>query len=80
MRRVGRHLRCDPTDLELLQTILDRQLIKADDEAGLQALGIALGSVLASEHALNGSFIAIHRDAVGLRLLAETSNACFPPP
>lgn len=61
-RRLGRHLRGDLSDLALLQTILDRQLIKEDDEAGLQALGIVLGGVLASEHALEW---VIYRDSQG---------------
>ncbi len=61
-RRLGRRLSGDQTDLELLQAILDRQLVKVGDEAGLQALGIVLGNTLASEYALEW---IIYSDSLG---------------
>lgn len=52
-RQLGRRLQQTRSDLSLLQTILDRQLVKPDDDAGLQAMGIALGNVLAAQHDLD---------------------------
>jgi hypothetical protein len=52
-RQLGRRLQQSQSDLSLLQTILERQLIKPDDDAGLQAMGIALGNVLAAQHDLD---------------------------
>lgn len=52
-RQLGRRLQQTRSDLSLLQTILDRQLVKPDDAAGLQAMGIALGNVLAAQHDLD---------------------------
>lgn len=51
-RQLGRRLQQTTSDLALLQAMLDRQLIKPDDDTGLQGMGIALGNVLAAQHDL----------------------------
>lgn len=52
-RQLGRRLQHTTADLSLLQTLLDRQLISDDDEMGLQAMGIVMGNLLASQYGLN---------------------------
>lgn len=47
--RMGTRLRGDLSDLNTLQTIVDRELIERDDLLRLQALGAVLGNVMAAE-------------------------------
>jgi hypothetical protein len=77
-RRLGQRLQHTSADLPTLQAILDRQLIKADDEAGLQAMGIALGEILASE--LNLEWVIYLDDKGRSRALAidRTQQYLFP--
>lgn len=51
-RRLGRRLQGNYADISILQSLLDRQLIKTDDDAGLQAMGIVLGNALAQDYQL----------------------------
>jgi hypothetical protein len=47
--RLGARLRGDKSDLQTLQTIVDRGLIPQDDQLRLQALGAVLGNVMEAE-------------------------------
>ena len=59
----GRHINGSKwNDLEVMQTLLDRGLIKRDDTAKLQAMGIVLGELLRKE---KGLFWTIYIDKLG---------------
>ncbi len=76
-RNLGRRLRGDRTDIELLQGLLDRRVIGATDESGLQALGIVMGNILASEYGLNW---VIYSDSMGRsRALHIRAKECLFP-
>ncbi len=49
-------------DLEVLQTLLDRKLVKAEDTALLQGMGVVLGDLLRKE---KGLFWTIYTDRLG---------------
>ncbi len=65
-------------DLELLQTLLDKQLVSADQVQQLQALGVILGDLLAADL---GMHWVIYEDRAGrsraLRY-AQSENYLFP--
>lgn len=65
-------------DLDLLQTLLDRQLVRADQVRELQAMGVIMGDLLAADL---GMHWVIYEDAEGrsraLRY-AQTDNYLFP--
>lgn len=76
-RHLGQGLRGDKTDIELLQALLDRRVIGATDESGLQALGIVMGNILAGEYGLNW---VIYSDSVGRsRALNIGAKECLFP-
>ncbi len=76
-RRLGRRLRSDETDIDSLQAILDRQLVKANDEPGLQALGIVLGNILSRVYNLDW---VIYSDSKGRsRALRIRETQCIFP-
>jgi hypothetical protein len=65
-------------DLDLLQTLLDKQLVRSDQVRELQALGVILGDLLASDL---GMHWVIYEDRVGRsRALRyqESENYLFP--
>ena len=65
-------------DLALLQTLLDRKLVRFDQKKELQAMGVIMGDLLAQE--LNLHWV-IYEDSVGRsRALRykETDNYLFP--
>lgn len=47
--RLGSQVRGNFSDLDLLQSIIDRELIASDDTEALQALGAVMGRVLAAD-------------------------------
>lgn len=49
-RHFGAQIRGDKSDLHTLQRLIDKQVIKRDDSATLQALGVVLGDVYVSEN------------------------------
>jgi len=49
-RYFGAKIRGDKSDLFTLQRLIDKQVIKRDDSATLQALGVVLGDVYISEN------------------------------
>jgi hypothetical protein len=65
-------------DLDLLQTLLDRQLVRADQVRELQAMGVIMGDLLAADLDMHW---VIYEDAEGrsraLRY-AQTDNYLFP--
>ncbi len=62
-RYLGRQLRgSKQNDLEVLQELLDRKLVKADDTAKLQGMGVVLGDHLLTEKKL---FWTIYTDRKG---------------
>ena len=65
-------------DLALLQTLLDRNLLHADQTKELQSMGVIMGDLLAKELALHW---VIYEDAIGRsRALRykDTDNYLFP--
>ncbi len=47
---LGRQLRDEKTnDLDILQVLLDRRLVRADQSLELQAMGVVMGNLLAAE-------------------------------
>jgi len=77
--KLGRQFSGDKIrDLDLLQTLLDRSLVKPDQKRELQAMGLVLGDLLATDLGLDW---VIYEDKVGrsraLRY-ADTDNYLFP--
>jgi hypothetical protein len=65
-------------DLALLQTLLDRNLVRADQTKELQSMGVILGGLLAKELAMHW---VIYEDSIGRsRALRykDTDNYLFP--
>lgn len=51
---LGRHFSGDrQRDLDLLQTLLDRQLVRPEQTGELQAMGVVMGDLLAAEYDLH---------------------------
>ena len=51
---LGRHFSGDrDRDLDLLQTLLDRRLVRHDQTRELQAMGVVMGDLLSSEYGLH---------------------------
>ncbi|MCB1688716.1 MAG: DUF3806 domain-containing protein [Halioglobus sp.] len=65
-------------DLELLQALLDQQLVRSDQVSELQAMGVVLGDLLASDL---GMHWVVYEDSAGrsraLRL-QDSENYLFP--
>ncbi|MAY35036.1 MAG: dihydrodipicolinate synthase [Spongiibacteraceae bacterium] len=60
---LGRHINGNKqNDLEVMQTLLDRGLIKRDETAKLQGMGLVLGELLRKE---KGLFWTIYIDKLG---------------
>jgi hypothetical protein len=47
---LGRQLRQSRSDIALLQKLIDKNVVEADDKQTLQALGAALGDIIENEH------------------------------
>ena len=78
-RRLGTPLRGgDPRDLLLLQRLLDEQWVERDDLAGQQALGVALGDVMASRLRLNWVVLDDELGRSRALRLGETPHLFFP--
>jgi len=78
-RNFGRQFSGDKTkDLQLLQLLLDKRLVRSDQTRELQAMGIIMGDLLATELAMHW---VIYEDRLGrsraLRYL-ETDEYLFP--
>lgn len=76
---LGRQVRVQKdNDLEVLQQLLDRNLVKRDDTVMLQGMGVVLGDVLREELGLRW---VIYEDALGrsraLRL-GQTDHYLYP--
>ena len=67
---LGQPVRGNPDDLELLQRIIYKGLIKPDDHMTLQALGAVLGNVMVSDLGLEWKS---YRDELG-----KSRAACIP--
>jgi hypothetical protein len=77
-RHFGQSLRHNITDLELLQRIADRKLIKQNDVENLQALGVVLGNTLKNELGLEWK---VYTDAKGRSravCVPDTEYCLFP--
>jgi len=62
-RNFGREFRGDKdADLALLQSLLDRQLVRADQARELQAMGVVMGDLLAADL---GMHWVIYEDKIG---------------
>jgi hypothetical protein len=77
--KLGRQLRGEREhDLQLLQDLLDRRWVRADQKTELQAMGVVLGDLLAEDLGMRW---VVYEDAVGrsraLRL-EQTDNYLFP--
>ena len=77
-RQMGLRLRQTRADLSLLQSLLDRMLIKPGDDAGLQAMGIALGNVLAAEYHLDWVIYQDQRGRSRALLIGPDQQCLFP--
>ena len=78
-RRLGTPLRGgDLQDLNLLQRLLDAQFVEPDDIAGQQALGLALGNVMASGLGLHWVVIDDEVGRSRALQLDETQHLFFP--
>lgn len=77
--RMGTRLRGDTSDLNTLQTIVDRGLIEQDDMLRLQALGAVLGNVMEAE--VEQLRWKVYEDEQGRSralCLANTQHCLFP--
>jgi hypothetical protein len=76
---LGRQLREDKThNLDILQTLLDRQLVSTDQTLELQAMGVVLGDLLAAELDMHW---VIYEDKYGRSRalqLGSSDNFLFP--
>lgn len=77
-RHFGQSLRHDKSDLELLQRIADRKLIKENDLENLQALGVVLGNTLQQELGLEWKVYADEKGRSRALCVPETENCLFP--
>jgi hypothetical protein len=78
-RRLGvLNLKDDKSDLEVLQSLVDRKAIGRDDVRGLQSLGIVFGDVLVNEYGL--SWVSYEDDVGTSKALRwkKTENYVFP--
>jgi hypothetical protein len=77
--RLGRQLKGSiENDLGILQTLLDRKLVKPDQTLELQAMGVVLGDLLAQDP--SASWV-IYRDTLGRSRalqLGKSDNFLFP--
>jgi hypothetical protein len=78
-RHFGRHFTASrANDLELLQLLLDRRLVRPDQTRELQAMGVIMGDLLARELDMHW---VVYEDALGRsRALRyrDTDNYLFP--
>ncbi len=77
-RHVGARLRGDIEDLRVLQRILDRGVLGPDDSYELQALGVALGDVLADAYDLDWAVVTDRFGTSRALRYRDTSNLIFP--
>ncbi len=76
---LGRQLNANKNNnLGILQTILDRRLIKKDQTLELQAMGVVLGDELAREYDLKWVVIEDRYGRSRALQLEETENLLFP--
>lgn len=75
---LGSQVHGDLSDLELLQRIVDRGLVKKDERITLQALGAVLGNIMAKEYQLQWM---IYEDKLGRSraLCIEGTMHCLFP-
>lgn len=77
--KLGRQFHGNREDLKVLQEIVNRDLIKLDDEQTLQSLGVIIGDVYVAERKdLNWK---VYEDELGASFvvcLAETEHCLFP--
>ncbi len=75
----GKQLRIEKAnDLDILQTLLDRRLVRAEQSLELQAMGVVMGDLLAAE--LNMKWV-VYEDKVGRSRalqLGRSDNFLFP--
>lgn len=77
-RQLGRRLQGDDSDLDLLQTLLDRQVVRAGDELNLQAMGIVLGDLLAGEYRLDWIIYKDDRGRSRALRIGRDNQVLFP--
>ncbi len=75
----GKQLRIEKAnDLDILQTLLDRRLVRAEQSLELQAMGVVMGDLLAAE--LNMKWV-VYEDRIGRSRalqLDRSDNFLFP--
>ncbi|ACE83495.1 DUF3806 domain-containing protein [Cellvibrio japonicus] len=78
--KLGTSLRTDMSDLDTLQRIIDRDLVKREDYATQQAMGVALGQVFLADFPQTLEW-KVYRDNVGRSraLCAKGTQQCFFP-
>jgi Domain of unknown function (DUF3806) len=75
---LGRQVRNNKDDLDLLQRIIHKGLIPKDDRLRLQAMGVVLGNVMAQEF---GMVWQVYEDKLGRSralCVEETQHCLFP--
>lgn len=77
-RHLGRRLQGNNSDLAVLQSLLDRQLVKGDDEMGLQAMGIVMGDLLAGEYGLEWVIYTDERGRSRALRISPEQEVLFP--
>jgi hypothetical protein len=77
--KLGRQFRGSREDLKVLQDVVDRELIKLDDEQTLQSLGVVMGDIFVAERKdLNWK---VYEDELGASFavcLDDTQHCLFP--
>lgn len=77
-RHFGQSLRHDKSDLELLQRIANRKLIKENDVENLQALGVVLGNTLQQELGLEWKVYTDEKGRSRALCVPDTQYCLFP--
>jgi hypothetical protein len=65
-------------DLEVLQALLDRKLVRADQTLELQAMGIVLGDLLAQDASARWVVYRDHKGRSRALQMGKTENFLFP--
>ena len=76
--KLGTQIHADKSDLELLQRIIYKGLIKRDDTTSMQAMGVVLGNVMVANFGLQWKS---YEDSIGVSKAAcipNTNECVFP--
>ena len=77
--KLGHNLHGRLEDIPLLQRLLDKELVKADDKETLQAMGIALGDIFVKENKTLHWMVYQDQHGASHAVCAEKTEACLFP-